>query len=80
MHAPIQSPQTSPILVWDYRAMHSEQGKRTQILGNSSIRLYDLYSFGVCCLFVFFPLVFFFPQRGFLREVFPLGMLATCPK
>ena len=53
--------------------MHSEQGKWTQILGNSSIRLYDLYSFGVCCLFVFFPLVFFFSSKRFFTRGFSPG-------
>ena len=47
-------------------------------LGNSSIRLYDLYSFGMFFILVF-PPVFSSKSFFFMRDFFSLGMLATCP-
>ena len=45
--------------------------QNSNLFGNSSMRRYDLYSFGVCFLFVFFLSFFVSSKRFFKRSFFP---------
>ena len=56
--------------------------QNSNLFGNSSMRLYGLYSFGVCFLLGSFLsfFFFFFSSEVFYERFFPLGMLAICPK
>ena len=53
--------------------------QNSNLFGNSSMRLYGLYSLG-CDFYLVYSSLFFFLKEFFYERFYSLGMRATCPK